>query len=390
MHIAMFGWEFPPYMSGGLGVHCYELTNEIAKLGHKIDFYLPYQKNGSIPDVHENIKIIMIGESELHPYFRITKKGRTTIYGEDLLKAVFTYASLCTFNAIQNYYKNKYDVIHCHDWLTAWAGIYLKQAINKPFIQTIHSTEFERTLSPWEEILRIEKTATLNADRVIAVSNKTAALLMEKFQVPKEKIRVVYNGVNKERYNHKEKPKTSIALQEKKKVLFLGRLTEQKGPVQFLHAAKKVLEKNPDVVFLVAGSGPLLPFLVNLALELKINKNVKFLGYLSEEEQRKIYAACDVFVMPSVAEPFGIVALEAIASGTPVIISKTSGVSEILKSALKIEFWDINGMAKKILACLKYPVLKKEIVRQCIKEIEPYTWEKTAKETLEIYKEISN
>lgn len=385
----MFGWEFPPYMSGGLGVHCYELTKEIAKLGHKIDFYLPYQKNGAaIPSVHQNIKLIMVGETELHPYFKITKKGRLTVYGEDLLKAVFTYASLCTFNAIQNHYKNRYDVIHCHDWLTAWAGIYLKQAINKPLVQTIHSTEFERTLSPWNEIIRIEKDATINSDRVITVSKKTAQLLIEKFQVQKEKIRVIYNGVNRERYNHKEKPKVISTIKEKKKVLFLGRLTEQKGPVQFLHAAKKVLQKEPDTLFLVAGNGPLLPLLITLSIELGIQKNVKFLGYLSDEEQRKIYSTVDVFVMPSVSEPFGIVALEAIASNIPVIISKTSGVSEILNSVLKVEFWDINEMAKKILACIKYPPLKKEIVKNSIKEIEPYTWEKTAKETLDVYREV--
>ncbi|MCX8163604.1 MAG: glycosyltransferase family 4 protein, partial [Candidatus Micrarchaeota archaeon] len=198
----------------------------------------------------------------------------------------------------------------------------------------------------------------------------------------------VYNGVDRARYWHEKKPELSPSLKNKKKVLFLGRLTEQKGPVQFLHAAKKVLKKEPNTIFLVVGTGPLLPLLINLAFELGIEKNVKFLGYITDEEQKKIYACSDVYVMPSVAEPFGLVALEAIASGTPVIISKNSGVSEILKSALKVDFWDIDGMAKKIIACLRYEPLKKEIVYHSLKEIEPYTWEKTAKETEAVYKEL--
>ncbi|MEM3361706.1 MAG: glycosyltransferase family 4 protein [Candidatus Anstonellaceae archaeon] len=384
----MFGWEFPPYISGGLGVHCYELTKQLAALGHSIDFYLPYQKNGSPKITDKKINIIMVGESELHPYFKITKKGRTTIYGDDLLKAVFTYASLCNFNALNRHFEKKYDIVHSHDWLTAWAGIYFKKATDLPLVQTIHSTEYERTLSPWEQILKIEANAVAEADRVIAVSNRTASILIEKFNCKKEKIRVIYNGVDKTKYQHEKKPQLSPSLQNKKKVLFLGRLTEQKGPVQFLHAAKKVLKKEPQTVFLVVGSGPLLPLLINLTFELGIEKNVKFLGYISEEEQKKIYASADVYVMPSIAEPFGLVALEAISSKTPVIISKNSGVSEILKSALKVDFWDIDGMAKKILACLKYPALKKEMVHHALKEIEPYTWEKTARETEKVYNEL--
>jgi glycosyltransferase involved in cell wall biosynthesis len=385
----MIGWEFPPYMSGGLGVHCYELTLRLAKMGHTIDFYMPYQKNGTIIPPHQNIRIIHVGKTELHPYFRITKTGRTTIYGEDLLKAVFTYASLIVYYGVEKHFQKKYDIIHAHDWLTTWGAIYLKQAINRPYVQTIHSTEYERTFSPWEEIIKIEKKSLEQADRIIAVSKKTASIL-EQMGADKNKIRVIYNGVDREKFsNAKESVKQlTAALKNKKKVLFLGRLTEQKGPVQFLHAAKKVLEKYPDVLFLVVGSGPLLPLLVNLSLELKINKNVKFLGYITDEEQKKIYAAADVYVMPSVHEPFGIVALEAIASNTPVIISKNSGVREILKSALVVDFWDIEGMAKKIIACLKYPPLKKEIVRHALKEIEPYTWEKTAKEVESVYKEL--
>ena len=384
----MFGWEFPPYFSGGLGVHCYELTKNLASRGHSIDFYMPYQKNASINPPHQNIRIIFVGETELHPYFRITKKGRSKIYGEDLLKAVFTYASLCSLEGIKNHYKKKYDLIHCHDWLTAWAGIYLKQAINRPLVQTIHSTEYERTSTPWEEIINIEKNALKYADIIISVSKRTANILTTNLEAENKKIRIVYNGVDRQKYQEVEIEQKPTAIKEKKTVLFLGRLAEQKGPVQFLHAAKKVLEKEPNTTFLIAGNGPLLPFLINLSFELGIQKNVKFLGHITEEEQKKIYKIADVFVMPSVAEPFGIVALEAIASGTPVIISKTSGVSEIINSALKVDFWDIKGLAQKIVACLRYPPLKKVMIEHAKKEIQPYSWENTAKEVEKIYKEL--
>jgi len=199
----------------------------------------------------------------------------------------------------------------------------------------------------------------------------------------------VYNGVDAGRFSAAadDEPGINGIKKGRKVVLFLGRLTEQKGPAQFLHAAKKVLSKNPDVLFVVAGKGELLPLLINMSLELGISGSVRFLGYVPEEEQRKIYKLADVYVMPSTSEPFGITALEAMSSGVPVIISKTSGVAEIVKSAIKVDFWDINAMAEKIIAVLGYQHLAKTMSRMSNAEAAHYTWGRTAEETLKVYQE---
>jgi glycosyltransferase involved in cell wall biosynthesis len=288
--------------------------------------------------------------------------------------------------AAEEHAKTPYDIIHAHDWLTAHGAYIAKEKISVPVVQTMHSTEYDRTSSPWELILAIERDAVKNPDMIIAVSQRTAEQA-KRLGAQEAKIRVVYNGVDSSHYKNNGESQLVRSLQGKRKILFLGRLTEQKGPVQFLHAAKKVLEKSPDAVFLVAGKGSMLPLLINLTIELGISKSVKFLGFLPEEEQRKIYSAVDVYVMPSTSEPFGIVALEAMASGTPVIISRTSGVSEVVKSALKVDFWDINGMAQKIIAVLNYKPLADSMRSLGSEDASRLTWEKTAEQTYNVYEE---
>jgi glycosyltransferase involved in cell wall biosynthesis len=260
------------------------------------------------------------------------------------------------------------------------------QKINAPLVQTIHSTEYDRTSVPWDIILNIESDAVKTADLLIAVSKRTAKDIV-RLGGDEKKIRVVYNGVDASKYKCQKNVKLTRSIQGKKRVLFLGRLTEQKGPVQFLHAAKKVLDKDPNVVFLIAGKGAMLPLLISLTTELGISKNVKFLGFLPQAQQQKIYSICDVYVMPSTSEPFGIVALEAMASGTPVIISKTSGVSEVVQSALKVDFWDINAMAQKILAVLKYAPLARAMKNMAGADVSKLTWEKCAQNTYNVYEE---
>jgi len=212
--------------------------------------------------------------------------------------------------------------------------------------------------------------------------------------MPPGRIRVIYNGVDYNKFLNRETAKANgygelkaRNLRGKKVVLFLGRLTEQKGPMQFLHAAKVVLEKQ-DALFVVAGKGNMLPLLINLAINLGINNRVMFLGFVPEEEQRKIYAMADVYIMPSVSEPFGITALEAMASGTPVILSKEAGVSEIVKNALKVDFWDINGLAAKILGVLRYEVLANHMSRLELEEVKKFTWADTADKTRMVYSEM--
>ena len=387
MRMAMLGWEFPPFISGGLGVHCFELTRALCNRGVEIDFFMPTPGKG-IDSPHRNLRIIDVGKTELAPYLFRTKSKGLPSYGENLIKAVDEYALRCAEAVCKEHAARKYELVHAHDWLTSRAGTRAKKSLALPLVQTFHSTEFDRTSWPWEYILGIERSAAENADLIIAVSNRTRSQVL-RLGADEKKIRVIYNGVDSVKFASANVDASALARIKKRQkiVLFLGRLTEQKGPVQFLHAAKKVLSVEPDTLFLIAGKGEMLPLLINMTLEMGISGNVRFLGYVPEEDQQKIYKVADVYVMPSTSEPFGITALEAMSSGVPVIISKTSGVAEIAKSAIRVDFWDINAMAQKIIAVLRYQPLAHAMVHLSQKEAQEYTWEKTAGETLNVYRE---
>lgn len=248
---------------------------------------------------------------------------------------------------------------------------------------TIHSTEYDRASYPWELILNIERMGLRAADRVITVSNRMKNQLVDRFGADESKIRVIYNGVDATRFAQRAPGET-----RGKRVLFLGRLTDQKGPVQFLYAAKKVVEKEPDVRFIMAGEGPMLPYLISLSIELGLQNSVVFTGYLPEEQLRRAYSMCDLYIMPSISEPFGITALEAMASGTPIIVSKSSGIAEITNHCLKVDFWDIEEMANKMIALLRYEALGDELARAGLLEVRNFTWERTAEQTIGVYKEL--
>lgn len=389
MRIAMLGWEFPPYVSGGLGVHCYELTKELAKKGVEVDFFLP-RRGKKVKSNIPNLNIIEVAETILLPYITKGKRKEAEAYGYDLPSAVGEYAKECARVVMEHAAKRGYGLIHAHDWLTAEAGIALKKMMKRPLVQTFHSTEFDRNVSTWDYILGIEKKGAKEADRIITVSNRMMGQV-KRLGAGEEKIRVVYNGVDSSKFDvhYDDSHPHALFKRGRKVVLFLGRLTEQKGPVQFLHAAKKVLEEKKDVLFVMAGSGELQPLLINLAIDLGIIDNVMFLGYVSDEDQKKLYAVSDVYVMPSTSEPFGITALEAMSSGTPIIISRTAGVGEVVKTALRVDFWDINGMASKITAVLSYPSLRRVMSRLELSEVRSLTWGKTADETIKVYRELT-
>ncbi|MEM4633569.1 MAG: glycosyltransferase family 4 protein [Candidatus Anstonellaceae archaeon] len=387
MKVAMLGWEFPPFMSGGLGIHCFELTRALCKLGMQIDFFMPV----SGQEVHSScpsLRIVEVAKTELRPYLFFSKSSQRASYGENLISAVNEYWRKCEEVVLEHSKEVKYDIVHAHDWLTSKAGVAVKKKLAIPFIQTFHSTEFDRTSWPWEYILDVERFAAERADLIIAVSNRMKEQIM-RLGAPSEKIRVIYNGVDYAKFaSSPGAGKTAQDFKDGKKlVLFLGRLTEQKGPVQFLHAAKQVLSVNPNVLFVIAGKGELLPLLINMSISLGISENVRFLGFISEEDQKRIYKIADVYVMPSTSEPFGITALEAMSSGVPVIVSKTSGVAEIAKSAIKVDFWDINKMAEKILAVLEYRPLASTMSRLAKAEARNWGWEEAARKTLEVYQE---
>ncbi len=388
MRVAMLGWEFPPFVSGGLGTHCYELTRKLAAIGVEIDFFMPVSGSNAVSSI-SGLRIIEVAKTELKPYlfFSKAKKGQSPSYGENLISAVGEYSQHCTESVLSYAKENPYDLIHAHDWMTAKPAHEAKGKLGLPLVQTFHSTEFDRTSWPWEYILGIERQAAQEASLIIAVSRRTKSQVM-RLGAQESRIRVIYNGVDYVRFSSSCLPAFANELKKSRKiVLFLGRLTEQKGPVQFLHAAKKVLARKPDTLFVIAGKGELLPLLINMSLEMGISKNVRFLGYVPEEEQRKIYKLADLYVMPSTSEPFGITALEAMSSGVPVIISKTSGVAEVVKSAIQVDFWDINAMAEKIVAVLHYAPLSSAMSRLSLKEAAAHTWEKAASETLAVYRE---
>lgn len=387
MRIAMLGWEFPPFVSGGLGVHCFELTRALCRKGVEIDFFMP-TSGKEIISPHRGLRIIDVGKTELSPYlFRPKARGQPS-YGDNLIVAVDEYAQRCLDAVVRENARQKYGLVHAHDWLTSKAGAAARMKLGLPLVQTFHSTEYDRTSWPWDYIVDIERKAAHNADLLIAVSNRMKAQAMRLGAVEK-KIRVIYNGVDSAKFASAKVDAASLDRIKKRQkiVLFLGRLTEQKGPVQFLHAAKKVLTVEPDTLFLIAGKGEMLPLLISMTFEMGIAPNVRFLGYVPDEDQQKIYKVADVYVMPSTSEPFGITALEAMSSGVPVIISKTSGVAEIAKSAIRVDFWDINAMAQKIIAVLRYPPLARTMVRMSKKEAGAYTWAKAADETLKVYQE---
>lgn len=369
MKIAMIGWEYPPFKVGGLGTHCFGLTHSLADKNVSIDFYMPKTKYKSRSDSN-NLNIIEVGETDIFPYDHPEDKELAGQFFE----SVYRYNDLLVQRV-----KGDYDLIHCHDWLTMKAGVEIKEKMGIPLIITVHSTEYDRSgwLYPNDWFINIEKNGMEKADKIIAVSHFTKKVIVEKYGINPEKITVIHNAV----YPIGESSKKNI-------VLFLGRLTIQKGPEFFLKAAKKVLE-HEDTRFVVAGIGDMLPQLISQAINMGISNKVIFTGKLTDEEVKHIYKISSVYVMPSVSEPFGITALEALSAGTPTIVSKTAGVSEVFRNCLKVDFWDTDEMANKIIALLRYDVLRKTMSEQSKHEIELFTWDRVAEKTIDVYRGIA-
>ena len=375
MKIAMIGWEYPPFKAGGLATHCYGLTRSLADKDVKLDFYMPKTKESASSD-KSNLRIIEVGETEVFPYDRPdSKEIRGNFY-----EAVYYYNSLVVSKVEKNIKSNgKYDAIHCHDWLTMKAGITLKENWGIPLVLTVHSTEYDRSgwIYPNQWFIDIEKEGMEKADRIIAVSHFTKRVIVDKYDINPDKISVVHNAVYPISEGHKQEI-----------VLFLGRLTIQKGAEFFLKAAQKVKDYEPDTKFVVAGIGDMLPRLITQALDMGISNKVIFTGRLTEDEVKHIYGISSVYVMPSVSEPFGITALEAISAGTPTIASKTAGFSEAFKNCLKVDFWDTDEMANKIIALLRYDPLHRTLAKEGKQEIELFTWDRVADKTIDVYKGV--
>jgi len=428
MKVLMFGWEFPPHISGGLGTASYGLTSGLSKIRDlEILFVVPkaygdedqskariisadeialdtrYMKFSSVLKEISYIEV----NSKLLPYTSPeeyndlvkkaenknkklihTKLGGKMVfsggYGRNLYDEIANYALVASKIAEDN----TFDVIHAHDWLTYPAGIAAKSVSGKPLVIHVHATDFDRSggsVNP--TVFEIEKTGMRMADRIIAVSNLTRNTIIEKYGISPEKVTTVYNAVEPLTGHEKIEMKRGIT---DKVVTFLGRVTLQKGPGYFIQAAEKVLRKMDNVRFVMAGSGEMLERMIHWTASLGIADRFHFTGFLKGDDVFRMFSISDVYVMPSVSEPFGISPLEAMQSDVPVIISYQSGVSEILKYALKVDFWDVDAMADAIYGLLSYPALSSMFIRYGKEEVHELKWENSAKNVYRIYQEAIN
>lgn len=426
MKVLMFGWEFPPHITGGLGTACYGLTKGLSHFGTEIIFVVPkaygdedrsfvnlqdagnvelterktdktefwqnfrYMEVGSnlIPymDPEEFSKIFegkIFSHSEFQETVFSTKFHFSGSYGKNLYEEVARYALIGAYIAGTN----DFDVIHAHDWLTYAAGIAAKKVSGKPLVVHMHATEFDRSgENVNQRVYEIEREGMQAADRVIAVSNLTRKIIIERYGIHPDKVVTVHNSV--EPVTLPDEFKLNKGFDEKI-VTFLGRVTFQKGPDYFIEAAKKVIDCDPNVRFVMAGSGDMLNKMIRRVAKLGIATKFHFAGFLKGQEVYEMFSMSDVYVMPSVSEPFGISPLEAMMSDVPVIISKQSGVSEVLRHALKVDFWDVDDMADAIYGMLHYEGLSKMFIKYGKQEVENLRWENSAYKVNEVYKQIT-
>lgn len=479
MHVLMLGWEFPPFITGGLGTACYGLTRAMDRRGMNVTFVVPKsvgaegaehvrllspqesdgggvhvtpRRSAAPGDPHEptsespveqeseqhdtggqefqHVKFVHVPAGFSNPYQRPSEETLKRLetsrsardaaaatkgvaagdagsdemfaaiddamaghgspetahselppgedYGGDIIGQVQRYAQF-VLRATRNL---NFDIIHAHDWMTYPAGMLLARARGAPLVTHIHSTEFDRSGEHVnQQIYDIERRGMNSAMRVIAVSQLTKNLVVSRYAVPSERVEVVYNGVDLE---PSAVGMTGIRPKDKI-VLYFGRITHQKGPEYFIRAAKRVLEVMDDVKFVVAGSGDMAKGMIEMAANLGIGHKVLFTGFLRGADIKRVFSLADLYVMPSVSEPFGIAPLEAMSHNVPALISKSSGVSEVLTHALKVDFWDIDDMANKIVAVLRYPPLSKTLQEHGAFEVRRLTWDGAAQRCEQVY-----
>ena len=422
----MFGWEFPPHISGGLGTACYGLTKGMSVIPElDILFVVPkahgdedqsrihlmgagdvsldmravkdhkFLKDLSYIEINSNLvpytspeeydELINKAETRGTRLVETTMGGQlnfTGTYGKNLYEEIANYAVVAGEIAL----KEEFDIIHSHDWLTYPAGIAAKRASGKPLVIHVHATDFDRSggkVNP--TVFEIEKTGMQLADKIIAVSNLTRNTVIDKYGIHPDKVVTVYNAVDPLSDIEKLQLKRGI---NDKVVTFLGRITLPKGPEYFVQAAYKVLQKMDNVRFVMAGSGELLEKMIHWTSKLGISDRFHYTGFLKGDDVFKMFSLSDVYVMPSVSEPFGISPLEAMQSNVPSIISHQSGVAEILNYAFKVDFWDVDALADAIYGLLNYPSLSEMFKKYGVAEVNDMKWENSGKKVHSIYKEF--
>jgi glycogen(starch) synthase len=427
LRVLMFGWEFPPHISGGLGTACHQMTQALTRHGVRVTFVIP-----RAPELRRRSHVRLVSaahvppqppasgtratttpprtefravESLLRPYLTETTyrqvldsamaqaanhpAGTESIlappspYGPNLIAEVARYSDASEHLGLHE----TFDIIHAHDWMTFPAAIRAMEISRKPLVVHIHALEFDRSGEHGNpDIIDIEKAGMLAANHVIAVSHYTRQLILDRYGIDPGKVSVVHNAVPHRRVNtvyHVDRKRTG------KIVLFLGRVTSQKGPDYFVEAAARVLQKMPYITFVMAGAGDMLPRLIERVGELRIGNRFHFTGFLQGHDVERMYAMSDLYVLPSVSEPFGISPLEAMIYDIPVIVSRNAGVGEVLPHALKVDFWDVDDIAGKILSVFKYPALTREMLRHGKEDLKTIRWSMAAARLLDIYNRLT-
>lgn len=431
MRVLMFGWEFPPHIAGGLGTACYGMTRGLARNGVDVTFVMPHASgdedqrfvhvvnasdieavygkvDGGMDDIMDKISFIHI-DSNMVPYIspeeyreyhdEFVKSGKKVWetkdiwsqrynfsgkYGANLMEEVARYAIVAA--QVARELEGQFDVIHAHDWLTYFAGIAAKRVSGKPLVVHMHATEYDRSGENINtQTYAIERAGMQAADKVIAVSNLTRRTIIEKYGIPADKVVTVHNAVRFAEGDDSAPEERGV---KDKIVTFLGRITYQKGPDYFVEAAAKVLKRVPNVRFVMAGSGDMMNHVIRRVARLGIADRFHFTGFLRGEDVHKMFRLSDVYIMPSVSEPFGISPLEAMRSNVPVIISKQSGVAEVLDYAIKVDYWDVDAMADAIYGLITYPALSHMFAKKGLEEVTGLKWNNAAAKIKAIYQEV--
>lgn len=387
MNVLMLGWELPPHNSGGLGVACWEMCKELSKQSISIKFLLPYKSN-HVSDFMEIIPVTNLDPVNIWSIYAQDikyEKNHTDIVNIFELEQTYT-------KSVEHYLDSETDVIHAHDWVTFRAGMRAKELLGKPFIVHVHSIESDRAGQKVGNPLihEIEELGLLNADQIVAVSELTKQKISEEYNIPLSKITVAHNSISPDYISDITGDNSYSYLKEMqnngyKVICNVGRLTVQKGLNNFLHAASKVIEKEPKTLFLFVGSGEQEFELIRLSADLGIGKNVFFAGFQRGKNLRDAFSIADLFVMPSVSEPFGLTPLEAAAYGTGSMISIQSGVSEVFKNCLKVDFWDIEEMANNMINIIRSDALSNTLSQNAYSEFSKMSWSKNAQILLDLY-----
>lgn len=428
MKVLMFGWEFPPHIAGGLGTACYGIVKGLAHNGVETMFVMPSASGDedksaadiinasdvpveitdtmNVDDFLDKVQFVHIGTNmvpyldpeEFHALVEEDRKRQVrdfTVnyghtykfsgkYGSNLMEEVARYAMVG--GTIAMTHKDEFDVIHAHDWLTYNAGIAAKRLSGKPLVVHVHATSFDRSSDNNIDtrVYEIEKRGMEAADKVITVSDLTRNIVITKYGIDPAKVVTVHNAVD---FSGRSEVKVEKGVKDKV-VTFLGRITFQKGPEYFIEAAAKVLKRCDNVRFVMAGSGDMMNRSIRQVARLGISDRFHFTGFLRGNEVQKMFALSDVYVMPSVSEPFGISPLEAMRSGVPSVISRQSGAAEVLKYAFKVDFWDVDAMADEIYALLQYPALSQFASKFGYDEVNTLKWNNAAAKIKSVYESV--